>query len=104
MEPVARADDYENVTAELLRRSVEEMRNERDAMRLQLHRAQARIRELEAALHETQDYLAAIQSGLGWAVLRRFRETKARILRPGSAVERAYGRLTGRLARRLDRS
>jgi hypothetical protein len=48
--------------------------------------------------------LAALQSGLGWAILQRFRGVKARILRPGSAVERAYGRLTRRLARRLDGS
>ena len=97
MEPVARADDYEAVTARLLRQTSDELRLERDAMRAELHEARLRITGLEA-------HLAALQSGLGWEVLQRFRDLKARILRPGSAVERAYGRLTRRLARRLDDS
>jgi hypothetical protein len=111
MEPVARADDYEAVTARLLRQTTDELRLERDAIRSELHEARVRIAGLEG--HVTgleghvawlEAHLAALQSGLGWEVLQRFRDLKARILRPGSAVERAYGRLTRRLARRLDDS
>jgi hypothetical protein len=104
MEPVARADDYEAVTARLLRQTTDELRLERDAIRSELHEARLRIAGLEGHLAWLEAHLAALQSGLGWEVLQRFRDLKARILRPGSAVERAYGRLTRRLARRLDDS
>lgn len=111
MEPVARADDYEAVTARLLRQTTDELRLERDALRLErdalraeLHEARVRIAWLEGRVAWLEAHLAALQSGLGWEVLQRFRDLKARILRPGSAVERAYGRLTRRLARRLDDS
>jgi uncharacterized protein (DUF3084 family) len=104
------AADYDAVTARLLQQTTEELRRERDAMRAELHVARAELHEartritfLETALKGAQDHLAALQTGLGWEVLKRFRDTKARILAPGSPVERAYGRLTGRLARRLDR-
>ncbi len=110
MEPVTRADDYDAVTATLLRQVVDEARQERDALRVQLDAARTRIRELEAALQQTEAawrgleaHLAAIQSGLGWAVLQRFRRLKGGVLAPGSAVERTYARLTRRLARRFER-
>jgi uncharacterized coiled-coil DUF342 family protein len=108
---VTPADDYHAVTARLLQQTTDELRRERDAMRAELHAARAeldmaraRIALLESVLRGTEDHLAALQSGLGWAVLKRFRDMKARILAPGSPVERAYGRLTGRVARRLDGS
>ncbi len=117
MEPVTRADDYDAVTATLLRQVVEEARQERDALRVQLDAARTQIRELEgrlgwaeaviqqteAARRGLEAHLAAIQSGLGWAVLQRFRRLKGRVLAPGSAVERTYARLTRRLAHRFER-
>lgn len=102
MHPVTPADDYDAVTARLLRQTTDELRRERDAMRAELHAARARLALLESVLQGTEAHLAALQSGLGWAVLRRFRSVKGRLLAPGSPAERAYGRLTRRVARRLD--
>jgi hypothetical protein len=115
MNTVGPAEDYDAVTVRLLTRVVEESRRDQDALRIELHGARERGRELEGRLAFAEDtlrrveaerqalhaQLAEIRSSLGWTLLQRTHAIKARALPPGSAVERAYQRMVRGLADRL---